>query len=271
MLVLLCEDKLSKRSRDDERVLEDHDTRLLGGRSHILWGHGAKAKRISYPRSHAGTGCHIWLAGQHTSRSTAKAELMYLPGRASLQALIGARHPTTAGRRLHRLQRYSSSWPVGTSHDKSVAQDKNQRLYVRVFREARMMGRIRFMILCPTQSMRADALTKSRVSPPLMKLLTCGDVEFFNEGDHKMTLRSLPRLATVHEKHFGMTDKQLIREVATLAASSYLATCKTRFFWTTFMLFAAMLPTTSANSFGGFEFYYHFQHFLLPRPMTGRG
>ncbi|OLP97718.1 Dynein heavy chain 6, axonemal [Symbiodinium microadriaticum] len=267
VLVLLCEDKLSKRSRDDERVLEDHDTRLLGGRSHILWGHGAKAKRISYPRSHAGTGCHIWLAGQHTSRSTAKAELMYLPGRASLQALIGARHPTTAGRRLHRLQRYSSSWPVGTSHDKSVAQDKNQRLYVRVFREARMMGRIRFMILCPTQSMRADALTKSRVSPPLMKLLTCGDVEFFNEGDHKMTLRSLPRLATVHEKHFGMTDKQLIREVATLAASSYLATCKTRFFWTTFMLFAAMLPTTSANSFGGFEFYYHFQHFLLPRPM----
>ena len=248
VLILLCEDKLLKYSREEEHVLEDHQTRLLGGRAHVLWGHGAKAKRISYSTSHAETLAAI--SGLEASSLVAVrlAELLYLPSKASLQALIA-----TQEQGIPRL-------PVDTytdcrdffelaSGDKSVSQDKNQRLYILAFREARMMGRIRFMILCPTESMTADALTKSMVSPPLMRLLSCGDVEFYNQGDHKMTMRSLPRLASIDEKHFDLTDKQLIREVSTLAASSLWATSRNRFIWTALMT-VALLPTSSASTFG---------------------
>ena len=248
VLILLCEDGLVDYSLEDEHILEDHQTSLLGGRAHILWGHGAKAKRISYSTSHAETLAAISGLEASTLVAVRLAELMYIPGKASLQALIATqeqgipRFPTDCYTDCRDFFELSSG-------DKSVSQDKNQRLYILAFRKARMMGRIRFLILCPTQSMTADALTKSMVSPPLMKLLSCGDVEFFNEGEHKMTLRSLPRLAALEEKHFDMHDRELIREVATLAASSFLATSRQRMIWTGLLL-ASLATTATASSTG---------------------
>ena len=247
VLVMLCEDKLGKYSRD-EHVLEDRETKLLGGRAHILWGHGAKAKRISHSTSHAETSAAISGLEASTLVAVRLAELMFLPGRSTLQALIATQEQGIPRLPFDSYTDCRDFFELA-SGDKSVSQDKNQRLYVLAFREARMSGGTRFMILCPTQSMTADALTKSMISPPLMKLLSCGEVEFFNEGNHKMTLRALPRLASVEEKHFDMSDKQLLREVATLAASSYVATCRKRFIWTA-LLFASMMPAASASSFG---------------------
>ncbi|CAE7463363.1 unnamed protein product, partial [Symbiodinium necroappetens] len=58
---------------------------------------------------------------------------------------------------------------------------------------------------------------------------------------------SIPRLPSVDEGHFDMTDKELIKEVATLAAASYMAAEKTRFVWTA-LIMSTMLPTATATS-----------------------
>ena len=49
---------------------------------------------------------------------------------------------------------------------KTLPQDKTQRIYVLSLRESRLSGRVRWMALAPTQSMIADALTKSMHAPP---------------------------------------------------------------------------------------------------------
>ena len=110
-----------------------------------------------------------------------------------------------------------------------------------------MLGRLRWMILTPTESMTADALTKSMVAPPMMTLLSTGTVEFHNQGDHKLTLRSLPKMPAVDERHFDMTDKELIKEVSTLAVPTMLATMNTRSMWLAVM-FATMVTSASAST-----------------------
>ncbi|OLP96718.1 Acyl-CoA-binding domain-containing protein 6 [Symbiodinium microadriaticum] len=227
VLVMLCEDGLGDFSRDEEHVMQDYQTKLLGGKAHILWAHGAKAKRISYSTSHAETLAAISGLEASTLVAVRMAELMYLPGRPKLQALIAAQEQGIPRLPVDDYTDCRDFFELA-SGDKSVSQDKNQRLYILAFREARMTGRIRWLVLCPTESMTADALTKAMISPALMTLLSSGQVEFFNAGEHRMTLRSLPRLANVTEQHFDMHDRDLIREVSTLAASSCLATTKTR-------------------------------------------
>ncbi|CAE7259286.1 unnamed protein product [Symbiodinium sp. KB8] len=228
ILVLLCEDKIHRYSRDNEVVIEDGSTHQLGGRAHILWAHGAKAKRISYSTSHAETLAAVSGLEASTLVAVRLAELMFLPGRPTLQQLIAAQEQGISRLPVDCMTDCRDFFELA-SGDKSVPQDKNQRLYVLAFREARMLGRLRWMILCPTESMTADALTKSMLAPPMMKLLSTGMVEFYNEG------------------HFDMTDKELIKEVATLAAASYMATEKTRSVWTA-LIMSTMLPTATATS-----------------------
>ena len=250
ILVLSCEDKLIKMSRDNEAVIQDGETHRLGGTANILWAHGAKAKRISYSTSHAETLAAMSGLEASTLSSTLVsvrlAGIMYLPGRPSLQMLIAAQEQGVPDLPIDSMRACRDFFELA-SGDKSVPQDKNQRLYVLAFREARMMGRLRWMILCPTESMTADALTKSMVTPPMMKLLSTGNVEFYNEGDHKLTMRSLPRLPSVEERHFDMTDKELLKEVSTLATSAFLASTGTRSMWLS-MMFATMATSASASS-----------------------
>ena len=246
ILVLLCEDKLSKLNRDEEVIMADHQTHMLGGNAHVLWAHGAKAKRISYSTSHAETLAAVSGLEASTLVAVRLAELMHLPGRPSLQMLIAAQEQGIPRLPVDCMTDCRDFFELA-SGDKSVPQDKNQRLYVLAFREARMLGRLRWMMLCPTESMTADALTKSMLAPPMMKMLSSGTVDFYNEGDHKLTLRSLPKLPIVDEQHFDLSDKELIKEVATLAAASCLHTERTRFIWTT-LVFAAMTTTASATT-----------------------
>ena len=246
ILVLLCEDKLHKASRDEEIVIEDDQTGCLGGTAHVLWAHGAKAKRISYSTSHAETLAAVSGLEASTLVSVRLAELWYLRNRPSLQMLIAAQEQGLPRLPVDSMTDCRDFYELA-SGDKSVPQDKNQRLYVLAFREARMLGRLRWMILTPTESMTADALTKSMVAPPMMTLLSTGTVEFYNQGDHKLTLRSLPKMPAVDERHFDMTDKELIKEVSTLAVPTMLATMSTRSMWLTVM-FATMATSASAST-----------------------
>ena len=55
VLVRLCEDHLQDYQHDYVHELNDQGANTFGGKAHILWAHGAKAKRISHSTSHAET------------------------------------------------------------------------------------------------------------------------------------------------------------------------------------------------------------------------
>ena len=88
ILVLLCEDHMDQFSREHEHILTDDQCKALGGRCHILWSHGAKAKRISYSTSHAETLAAVSGLEAGTLVSVRLAELLYSPRPPTLQGLI---------------------------------------------------------------------------------------------------------------------------------------------------------------------------------------
>ncbi|CAE7024435.1 fumA, partial [Symbiodinium sp. KB8] len=222
VLVLLCEDRLGEMPRDKEHTLSDAQCALMGGLGHILWAHGAKAKRISYSTSHAETLAGISGLEASTLVAVRIAEMFYLRRPASLQALIAC-------------QEYGvPQLPVDTytdcrdffelcSGNGNIPQDKNQRLYVLAYREARMSGRVRWMSLVPTQSMTADE-------------------------NHPVILRSLPVLPTIEEKHFDMTDRELVKDIAkgfmVLSGCSY----KQRFICMALLMTCASATSTSSST-----------------------
>ena len=66
----------------------------------------------------------------------------------------------------------------------ALPQDRSQRVYILAHREARLAGRLRWMVLIPTQCMLADALTKPMLAVQLLKLMTSGQVDFENQPNH---------------------------------------------------------------------------------------
>ena len=227
VLVLLMEDRLTARKDEHEKVLDDHETKLLSGKAHLLWGHGAKAKRISYSTSHAETLAAISGLEASSLVTVRLAELLYMTEKPSVRSLVAVQE---GGLRELPVDDFTDCRDFFelASGDKSITQDKGQRLYILAFREARLHGRVRWLILTPTESMTADGLTKSMVAPPLMELLSAGTVNFYNQGDHKMTLRRLPRVQQVSEHHLDLDDKELIQQVSTLGTAFACATPATR-------------------------------------------
>ena len=179
VLVLLCEDQM-KSDNEHEYILEDNQTGILGGKAHILWGHGAKAKRISYSTSHAETLAAVSGLEASTLVSVRLAEILFSRQKPTLQSLIIAQEGGIPQLPVDDLTDCRDFFELA-SGDRSTPQDKNQRLYVLSFREAQLTGRIRYLVLVPTQSMTADPLMKSMLSPPLMELLSSGTVSFANE------------------------------------------------------------------------------------------
>ncbi|CAE7229459.1 unnamed protein product [Symbiodinium sp. CCMP2592] len=198
VLVLLMEDRLKAREDEYEKTLMDHETQLLSGKAHLLWGHGAKAKRTSYSTSHAETLAAISGLEASSLITVRLAELLHMSKRPTVTSLLTAQE---LGLRQIPVDDFTDckDFYELASGDKSVSQDKGQRLYILAFREARLHGRVRWLVLTPTESMTADGLTKSMVAPPLMELLSTGTVNFYNQGDHKMQLRRLPQLQHVKE------------------------------------------------------------------------
>ena len=249
VLVLLMEDRIGDLNGAMEKTLSNDETVIMGGAAHILWGHGAKAKRISYSTSHAETLAAV--SGLETSSLVAVrlAEVLYMSKRPSIQGLLACQE---GGVRQLPVDDYTDCRDFFelASGDKSVPQDKGQRLYILAFREARLHGRVRWLALTPTQSMTADGLTKSMVAPPLMALLSTGVVQFYNHGDHKMILRRLPQVTHVTEEQLHLTDKELIKTLTTASSAFACTMCTSRptscFFF--LMVQNALASTTSTSS-----------------------
>ena len=245
VMVLLMEDHL--RDFDGyEEVMEDHQTHLMGGKCHVLWAHGAKAKRVSYSTSHAETLAAVSCMETSTLVAVRLGELLYTPKAPTIQSLLLLQEggvpelPCDGHTDCKDLYELASG-------STSVAQDKTQRLYVMSLREARLSGRQRWLILTPTESMLSDALTKGMVAPQMMCLLSSGVVQFFNEDKHKMTLRRVPKVMTVTEELLNRSDKELIRDlrVSTSATAACLLMSRSWCFW---MVTAAVATTSSATT-----------------------
>ena len=220
ILVVLAEDKL-QHFTEYEHVLSNDEARLLGGTVHVLWAHGAKAKRVSYSTSHAETLAAISGLEAASLVTVRLAELLYVP-KPSIHSLLAVQERGVRQLPIDDLGDCRDLYEL-VCGDRGITQDKGQRLYVLALREARMSQRLRWIGLVPTASMTADALTKSMLAPPMMQLLSSGTISFFNEEKHHIVLRSLPFMKQVEEHHLDLSDKELIREVGTLATSLWCA------------------------------------------------
>ena len=72
---------------------------------------------------------------------------------------------------------------------RTLPQDKSQRLYILSLKENRISGRMRMMVLVPTQCMTSDSLTKPMIHYSMMHLLSTGLIKFANEIDHPVPAR----------------------------------------------------------------------------------
>lgn len=211
VLVLLMEDHVKPQSEIYEHSCADDEARLHGGRAHILWSHGSKAKRISYSTSHAETLAAI---NGHESAilvSIRLSEMLHKDKTPSLQQLAALQE---AGNMQLPIDDYGDCNDVFqlVTGCKTLPQDKSQRIYVLSLRESRLSGRIRWMALIPTQSVIADCLTKPMISKQMMMLLTTGELNIVNEEKHHVQMKRLPPKYDIEERDLEMNDQVLIDE-----------------------------------------------------------
>ena len=166
------------------------DLAVLQDGFHALGSFGRKAKIISW--------------------STSQGEALAAVGSQELGQLIASRLTEVLIARPVSLYVMTEMWSSGdhfipvdhvtdcndffetVTGEKLLPQDRG-RLYIAAFREMRISCNIRVFILAPTNSMLADALTKAMTSPQLMKLLSCGLLEWHNNAKHSITVRNLFR------------------------------------------------------------------------------
>ncbi|CAE7665697.1 unnamed protein product [Symbiodinium sp. CCMP2592] len=214
VLVVLMSDHY--RTDDNHVVVDDYTAKhLISGQAQLLHCQSNKAKRVSYSTSHGETLAAINGLECATLVSTRLAEATYGSARPSVQQLLaiqerGCHHfPVDA----HTDAR--DFWEL-SSGAKSLPQDKSQRLYVLAHREARasgMSGRIRWVILTPTECMTADALTKVMTSPVLMEWLTTRIIKFWNTG-HPLEMKRLPPSNGINEQDLMDGDNSLAKKTA---------------------------------------------------------
>ena len=183
----------------------------FGGVAHILSAHGAKSKRVSYSTSHSETLAAI--SGLETASLVAlrMSEILSPQLKPTLQELAALQEK---GIPFLPIDAYTDcrdfySLTTGTS---ALPQDRSQRVYVLAHREARLAGRLRWMILIPTECMLADALTKPMLAVQLLKLMTCGHVDFKNQPNHPIEARRLPVVESITEDDLEKGDKEHIEE-----------------------------------------------------------
>ncbi|CAE7490455.1 ACBD6 [Symbiodinium pilosum] len=210
IMILLMEDHL-RDFNSHEEVMEDHQTHLMGGKCHVLWAHGAKAKRVSYSTSHAETLAAVSCMETSTLVAVRLGELLYTPKAPTVQSLLLLQEGGVPELPCDGYTDCKDLWELA-SGSTSVAQDKTQRLPDFPAGSA----------LTPTESMLSDALTKGMLAPQMMGVLSSGVVQFFNEAKHKMTLRRVPKVMVVTEEHLNRTDKELIRDLRVSTSATVL-------------------------------------------------
>ena len=211
VLIMLMEDNVTPRHEEYDVECSDDMAVKHGGKAHILWSHGAKAKRISYSTSHAETLAAISGHEAAVLVSVRISEMLHKIKNPTLQQLAAIQE---TGNPQLPLDDYGDCNDVFqlVTQCKTLPQDKSQRIYILSLRESRLSGRIRWMILIPTRSMAADALTKPMVSKQMMVLLSTGILQVENEDKHHIQLKRLPAKYEIIEHDLETDDQTLIKQ-----------------------------------------------------------
>ena len=214
----------------------------LSGKAQLLHMQSNKAKRISYSTSHGETLAAINGLECATLVSTRLSEITYGGCQPTLQQLLAIQEHGSIHFPVDMHTDARDFWELSTGA-KALPQDKSQRLYILAHREARASGRIRWVILTPTQCMTADGLTKPMISPCLMEWLTTGVIRFWNEG-HPLELKRLPPSKDLSEDDLIVGDKALDSKKAWFVAIPMLMSSNKLF--NVAMMFA-MVTTVQAQ------------------------
>ena len=197
--------------------------KLHGGAMHVIHAHGCKAKRVSYSTSHAETLSMVGGLETATLCMLRLAEMMHPKKEPSLKDLIEIQESGHPNLPMDFYGDCRDLFELVTG-ERTLPQDKTQRLYVLAVKEARLSGRLRYVNLVPTQSMTADCLTKAMVSDCMMLLLTTGIVMFKNEKDHAVLSRTLPVFEEIAEDDLFLKDEEVKHKVQ---AGEKKTTCRT--------------------------------------------
>eukprot|EP00435_Cladocopium_sp_Y103_P007244 s1993_g2.t1 len=215
LLIGIMEDKFHDVALEAETEFQDGEGELgvenHSGIFHLLHASGSKAKRISYSTSHAETLSMVGGMEAATMIMVRLAEL-HLPAMPTIKQLIKIQE---AGDQKIPMDFYGDCRDLFEliTGQRTLPQDKSQRLYVLSLKEARVSGKLRMATLVPTEAMTADSLTKPMVHDCMLLLLTTGMVRFFNVPNHKVITRILPVSEEYTEHDLHKTDDELLDEV----------------------------------------------------------
>eukprot|EP00435_Cladocopium_sp_Y103_P076100 s59_g76.t1 len=215
-LICLTEDKFYGENLNYETIFNDGDgpdgVDCHGGVMHVLHASGTKAKRVSYSTSHAETLSMINGVESSTLIMVRLSELLHPEPAPSLLQLTKIQEE---GNKLLPVDYYGDCRDVFelVTGERTLPQDKSQRLYVLSIKEARLMGKIRLLTLIPTQCMTADSLTKSMIHASMLLLLTTGIIRFFNVDKHHVTSRIMPSVKDYSEHDLLKGDTQIMKEI----------------------------------------------------------
>ena len=214
IMILLMKDHLNLDPRVHSITGLEVSEEKFGGEAHILFAHGARAKRISYSTSHSETLAAI--SGLETASLVAlrMAELLSPIKKPSLQQLAALQEAGVPFLPVDAMTDCKDLYSLTTGRT-ALPQDKSQRVYILAHREARLCGRLRWIILVPTQSMVADALTKPMLSRQLLHLLSTGLVIFVNEDGHPLEARRLPPVLDFTEDDLVDGDDKWLNHMMT--------------------------------------------------------
>ena len=221
--VIVC---LTDDAWHDEKVDYEHtcnspeDDAKHGGVMHVLYSHGAKSKRISYSTSHGETLAMVNALEASTLCMIRLSEIMRAAKKPSLQQLIEIQ---SQGNSCLPMDMYCDARDVFelVTGTKTLPQDKTQRLYILAIKEARLDGRVRMIVLIPTQCMLADSLTKSLEHDSMYFLLSTGLVKMYGVENHPIVARVLPTARDFSENDLHKEDKELYDKFGAQAEASF--------------------------------------------------
>lgn len=134
---MLMEDGVAPQEGQYELVCNEYEAAQHGGRAHILWSHGAKAKRISYSTSHAETLAAISGNEAAVMVSVRISEMLHPDLQPTLSQLAAIQE---AGNPQLPIDDYGDCNDVYqlVTMSKTLLQDKTQRIYILSLRESRL-------------------------------------------------------------------------------------------------------------------------------------
>ena len=212
LLICLAEDKFADKAMDFETVFEDGENDgevgQHGGFMHVLFASGSKAKRVSYSTSHAETLSMVGGMEASTLIMVRLAEIMHKDKAPTLAQLTKIQEEGVKQLPVDYYGDCRDAFELLTGQ-RTLPQDKSQRLYILSLKEARLVGKMRLLTLVPTQCMTSDALTKPLVHESLLLLMTTGIVRFFNVEGHPVISRLLPTLNDYDEHDITKNDEEI--------------------------------------------------------------